>query len=324
MFENRIRFGILSGQQAATFEDYLALWRKTEALGFDTASVMDHIIPVLATDPDAPCFEGLTTLAAMAASTEKLYCGVLAIAVTFRNPALLAKMAATIDHISNGRMELCIGGAWFHREHEQYGYEFPPIGERLRMLGEAAQILKLMWTQPRTTFHGRYYSVNDAVCEPKPVRQPHLPLWIGGGGEKVTLRIAAEHGDGWNGWLFPTEIYQRKVDALARHCESVGRDPATVRRAMNFQAIVGETPQEVEERGRRLASSWGDYDDMRQRSVLGSPEECVEQLLAYVNLGVSDFVMNVRQPADLRALELVAEKVMPVVRREGDLILARR
>ena len=127
MFENRIRFGILSGQQGCSFEDYLALWHRAEELGFDTASLMDHIVPVLTTDLDKPVFEGMTTLAAMAARTEKLACGVLVAAVTFRNPALLAKMASTIDHISNGRMEPGIGGAWFQSEHQQYGY---PLGQR--------------------------------------------------------------------------------------------------------------------------------------------------------------------------------------------------
>ena len=322
LFENKISFGVHSAQQAGSFQDYLELWLTAEELGFEWASVMDHFVAVQTERTELPCFEGMTLLSAMAAHTTRIRCGVLAVGVTYRNPALLAKMASTIDHVSGGRLELCVGGAWFGLEHQQYGYDFPPIGDRLRMLDEAVQIMKGLWTQPRTTFEGRYYTVKDAVCEPKPVQQPHIPLWIGGGGERVTLRIAAEHGDGWNMWLFPMEVYQRKVDALARHCEAVGRDPTTVRRALNFQPMIGESEAEVEERGRRLAADWGNYDDMRQRAVAGTPEQCAEQLLAYVKLGVTDFNMDARLPIDRRAMELVAEKLAPLVKREGARLLA--
>ena len=154
IFNGEIRFGIHAGQQNITLEDYYKLWDTTENLGYDWASVFDHFLPIMS-DPEGPCFEGPTLLSALAARNKKLRCGIIVIGITYRNPAILAKIATTIDHVSNGRMELGIGGAWYELEHNQYGVDFPSIGKRLDMLGEAAKIIKGLWTQKRTTFDGR-------------------------------------------------------------------------------------------------------------------------------------------------------------------------
>lgn len=312
-----IRFGIHSAQQGGTLTDYQYLWQKAEELGFDWASVMDHFLAVQ-TDPNEPCLEGMTLLAAMAARTSRIRCGVLAVGVTYRNPALLAKIATTIDHISGGRLELCLGAAWYELEHRQMGIPFPRVGERIAMLAEAAAILKQLWTQERTTYHGRYYTIEDAVHAPKPVQQPHPPLWIGGVGERKTLRVVAESADGWNCYFMPLPAYLHKLDMLEQHCRAVGRDPSTIRKAVVFQPMVGESQAEVDTRAARLAADFGaDVAAIRPRSVIGSPEECVEQLLPYVKLGVTDFIADVRPPADVRCLELIAGKVAPLLRREA-------
>ncbi len=316
IFEGQIRFGIHAGPQNTTFADYLDLWQTAEVLGYDWASVFDHFMPIGGAPVEGPCFEGLTLLSAMAAHTSRIRCGILVVGNTYRNPAILAKIAATIDQVANGRLELGIGAGWYELEHNQYGVPFYTVGRRIRMLGEAAKIIRSLLNEPRTSFEGRYYKVTDALCEPKPVQRP-LPLWVGGTGEKLTLRVVAESADGWNTFLIPQPDYQRKLDALAGHCRDVGRDPADIRKSLVVQALVGETEAEVRERA-------GSAGAAPQRGVAGTPEQCVEQLLPYVKMGVADFIIGARAPADRRSLELIATKVAPVVKREGAKLLPGR
>lgn len=315
IFNGELRFGIHAGQQNLSLAEYTELWQITERLGYDWASVFDHFLPIMS-DPEGPCFEGLTLLSALAAQTKKLRCGIIVIGITYRNPAILAKIATTIDHVSNGRLELGIGGAWFEMEHMQYGVDFPPIGKRLDMLGEAAQIIKGLWTQKRTTFKGRYYHVTDALHEPKPLQNPHPPLWVGGAGEKKTLRVVAESADGWNTFLMPMDQYQHKLDVLAGHCADVGRDPGDVRKQLGMFAMIGETEAEVAEFKKQAASMQTSGPNMMP--LLGTPEQCVEQLLPYAKAGVGDFLLLVRSPSpeNVRTLELFAKKIVPIVREE--------
>lgn len=324
IFEGQIRFGIHSGQQNTTFDDYLTLWRAAEELGYDWASVFDHFLPIQS-DPEGPCFDGLTLLSAMAAHTTRIRCGVLVVGNTYRNPAILANIATTIDHVSGGRLELGVGAGWYEMEHGQYGVPFRTVGRRIRMLGETAKILKSLWSEHRTSFEGRYYTITDALCEPKPVQQPHIPLWIGGAGEQLTLRVVAESADGWNTFFIPEEAYQRKLDALAGHCRDVGRDPADIRKSLVVQVLVGETEAEVEERAQSVAAARNiDVSALRQFAVVGTPEQCAERLMPYVKLGVGDFIIGARSPADMRSLELIAKKVAPLVKEEARSVLAAR
>jgi F420-dependent oxidoreductase-like protein len=320
IFEGQIRFGIHSGPQNTTFADYLALWKKAEEVGLDWASVFDHFIPMQPADPGGPCFEGLTLLSAMAAHTTRLRCGILVVGNTYRNPAVLANIAATIDHVSNGRLELGIGAGWYEMEHQEYGIPFYTVGRRIRMLGETAKILPKLWTQERTDFKGRYYTISNASCEPKPVQQPSIPLWVGGAGEKMTLRVVAESADGWNTFMLPLDAYRRKLDALAEHCRDVGRDPASIRKSLVMGAVIGETEAEVREAVERAG---GNDAALRAGGVVGTPEQCAEQILEYVRAGVGDFILRARPPANERQLELFAQKVAPLV-REGAGVAAVR
>ncbi len=321
IFGGEIRFGIHSGPQHTTYADYLSLWRAAEDLGYDWASVFDHFIPIQ-TDPEGPCFEGLTLLSAMAAQTSRIRCGVLVIGNTYRHPALLANIATTIDHVSGGRLELGVGAGWWEMEHEEYGIPLPPIGRRIRMLGETLPILKSLWTEPRTTFEGRYYQLTGALCEPKPLQKPHIPLWVGGAGEKLTLRAVAESADGWNTFFMPKADYQHKLDVLAGHCAAVGRNPADVRKSLVVQAVVAKTREKVDERLERLGRSRGvSLEAMRQRAIVGTPEECVEQLLPYVEMGVGDFIIGARAPVDYETLELVATEIAPAVKERGKALI---
>ncbi len=235
--------------------------------------------------------------------------------VTYRHPAVLANMAVTIDHVSGGRLELGIGAAWYELEHDQYGIPFPPIGQRMDMLREASLILKSMWTRHRTTSEGRHLQLADALCEPKPLQSPSIPLWIGGAGERKTLRVVAEMADGWNTFLVPEEEYRRKLDAFAEHCAAVGHDPTDIRKQLGFSVILGETDAELEDRVRERAAATGiDPGELRSRFMALIPERCAEILRPYRDLGVGDFLMLARPPADERSIELLATRVAPALR----------
>ena len=311
IFGDAIRFGVHSGPQNTSFEDYRDLWLHCEELGYEWVSDYDHFYPIYS-DPAGSQFEGLTLLSAMAAHTSRVRCGMLVLGVTYRHPAVVAKMAATIDHVSGGRLELGMGAAWFELEHDQYGIPFPRIGVRMDMLDEACRIMRSLWTQETTTFEGKHYHLKDARLEPKPV-QERLPLVIGGSGERRTLRIVAEHGDVWNTFYGDLEHYRHLLDVLAAHCSDVGRDPGDVRRSLTFRAILGEDEAAAKDRVRAL---YGDQvpEPIRSMMVVGTPEQCVEQLRPYADLGVGDFLLGAMAPLDERTIDLVATSVAPALR----------
>jgi F420-dependent oxidoreductase-like protein len=314
LFPDHLRFGIHAGQQYSDFPSYLELWQTAERLELDWASVFDHFMPIQA-DPAGPCYEGMTLLAAMAAHTERLRCGIIVTGVTYRNPAVLANMAVTIDHVSDGRMELGIGGAWYELEHGQYGIPFPPIGWRLEMMGEAAQILRSLWTQERTTFDGRHYQLRDAMCEPKPLQSPSIPLWIGGSGERVTLRHVAALADGWNTFLMPLDEFDHKLAVLDRHCADVGRPRSEIRIQLVAQAVLGANDADISDQLRERADQLGlTVDELRERVLAMTPDQLAEHLRPYIDRGVGDFLLMARPPIDLRTLELFAGEVAPTLR----------
>jgi F420-dependent oxidoreductase-like protein len=311
IFGDDIRFGVHSGPQHTSFDDYRTRWLRCEELGYDWVSAFDHFLPIHS-DPAGPMFEGTTMLAAMAAHTTRVRCGMLVLGVTYRHPAVVANIAATIDHVSGGRLEMGMGAAWYELEHDQYGIPFPRIGVRMDMLDEACRILRSLWTQETTTFEGRHYQLKDARMAPKPL-QEHLPLVIGGSGERRTLRIVAEHGDIWNTFYGDVDEYRHKVDVLARHCADVGRDPADVRKSLTFRAVLDEDGREAHERARAL---YGDPPPERLQKMLivGTPEQCVERLGGYADLGVRDFLLGALPPIDAPTIELVADRVVPAVK----------
>ena len=274
-------------------------------------SDFDHFLP-LSGDISGPQFEGLTLLSAMAAQTSKVRCGMLVLGVTYRHPAVVANMAATIDHVSGGRLELGMGAAWYEIEHQQYGIPFPRIGVRMDMLDEACHILRGLWTQERFSFEGKHFQLKDAQMEPKPL-QEHLPLVIGGSGERRTLRIVAEHADIWNGFYGDLEHYRHLLDVLGQHCADVGRDPADIRKSLTFRAVVADSEQEAEE---RLQEIWGGPppERMRAMTIVGTVDQCVEGLRPYADLGVGDFLLGSMHPHDWQSIELVASTVAPAIK----------
>ena len=311
VFGDAVRFGVHSGPQNTSYDDYRELWLRAEELGYDWVSDFDHFYPIHS-DPAGPQFEGLTLLSAMAAHTSRVRCGMLVLGVTYRHPAVVANMAATIDHVSDGRLELGMGAAWFELEHDQYGIPFPRIGVRMDMLDEACRIMRSLWTQETTTFEGKHFQLKDARLEPKPV-QEHLPLVIGGSGERRTLRIVAEHGDIWNTFYGDLDHYRHLLDVLAGHCADVGRDSGDVRKSLTFRALLEEDERSARERAAEL---YGDPlpERLQKMMVVGTPEQCVEQLRPYAELGVGDFLLGQLAPVDDRTMELVASEVAPALK----------
>ena len=306
-----IRFGVHCGPENTGFEDYRDLWVRCEELGYEWVSDFDHFLPIFG-DPAGRQFEGTAMLAAMAAHTSRVRCGMLVLGVTYRHPAVVANIAATIDHISGGRLELGMGAAWYEIEHQQYGIPFPRIGVRMDMLDEACRIMRSLWTQETTTFEGRHFQLKNARLEPKPL-QEHLPLVIGGAGERRTLRIVAEHGDIWNTFYGDVDEYRHKLDVLAGHCADVGRDPADVRKSLTFRAVLDADEGAARE---QAAALHGDPlpERLQRMMVVGTPEQCVERLRPYADLGVGDFLLGAMTPIDQQTIELVAESVSPALK----------
>ncbi len=233
--KRRLSFGIKTAPQHTTYEDMLAVWREADAIpAFEHAWLFDHFMP-LGKDPTGPCLEGWTLLAAYAAQTERLRVGLMVTGNTYRHPAVLANMGATVDVISRGRLDFGIGAGWNELEHTAYGIPLYKPGERIARLAEACEVIRLMWTQEAPDFDGRYYQLKGARCEPKPVQKPYPPFVIGGSGEQKTLRVVAQYADIWNFSGGSVDDFIHKSQVLDGHCAAIGRDPASIERSIQLR-----------------------------------------------------------------------------------------
>jgi F420-dependent oxidoreductase-like protein len=235
MTTRRLRFGIKTAPQHTTYDDIARVWEEADVIPIiEHAWVFDHFVP-LGANPAGPCLEGWTLLAALAARTDRLRVGVMVTGNTYRHPAVLANMGATVDALSHGRLDFGIGAGWHEQEHAMYGIPLYAPGERIRRLGEACEVIKRLWTEPVATYDGRYYPLAAATCEPKPVQKPHPPFVIGGSGEQLTLRVVARHAAIWNFAGGSVEEFQRKNAVLDAHCAAIGRDPTTIERSVQVR-----------------------------------------------------------------------------------------
>ncbi|MGA0840607.1 MAG: TIGR03560 family F420-dependent LLM class oxidoreductase [Pseudomonadales bacterium] len=255
-----IALGVHVGQQNMDMAAMRALWRKLDNKGVDWISAWDHFYEAPPKGGTQPHFEAVATLGALAAETRHARLGCLVFYVGYRNPALLAKVATTLDHISGGRFELGIGAGWHIWEASAYGYLFPDIGTRLDMLDEAAQIIRRMLTEERTTFSGKHFQVDDATCLPRPL-QARMPIWIGGVGEKRTLKIVAERADGWNAAYLAPDEFARVNQVLNEWCEEAGRDPKSLKRAVNVTFNLALTESDIPRQRELMRADWGPSAD---------------------------------------------------------------
>ncbi|HKW77620.1 MAG TPA: TIGR03560 family F420-dependent LLM class oxidoreductase [Candidatus Limnocylindria bacterium] len=229
-----VRFGLKLSQQVHPIDAQRDAWKMAEQAGFDHIWPFDHLI-ALGGDPTKPILDGWTVLGAIAEATTRVRLGLNVTGNLYRHPGLLAKIAVTVDHLSAGRLEFGIGAAWNEPEFKQQGLPFPSPADRIRMLDESIRAIKLLWKEPRATFKGRFYQFEDAIAEPKPVQQPHPPIWIGGSGPQRTLRVVARHADVWNGGGPSPEETKDLLRILDEHCAKVGRDRKTIRLSRNFR-----------------------------------------------------------------------------------------
>ncbi|HEX4979316.1 MAG TPA: TIGR03560 family F420-dependent LLM class oxidoreductase [Acidimicrobiales bacterium] len=289
-------FGVHAGLQNTSVEELVGLWRRIEDLGFGWISVWDHFYAADGTGTPE-CLEAVSMHAALACHTSRVRVGCLVYSVGYRHPAVLANAIATIDHLSGGRADIGLGAGWSLVEYEAYGIPFPPVGTRLDQLEEGAACVRGLLREERTDFDGRWFQLRDARCEPRP-RQPALPIWIGGGGEKRTLRIAARYADGWNVPFIAPVDYRRKVEILEGHCADVGRDPSEIRRSVN----VGMAGSEDD-----LRAQFGNIANFVRPGVLmGSDQEILDKVHAYEEAGAQQINIAIRAPWDVAGLERLA------------------
>ena len=272
-----MRFALFIGLGGTTWHDVVSLTRHADATGWDAACLTDHFMP---NTPDkvGDNLECLSALSALAALAPRIRLGSIVLGNTYRHPAVLARTLTNIDIISGGRLIAGIGGAWQQNEHEAYGIPFYTVGERLKRLDEACEVLKALWTQDRANYKGRYYQLTDAPASPKPIQKPYPELLIGGGGEKVTLKIAAKHADHWNTWGGP-RILAAKNAILDKHCATVGRDPKKILRSAVMPLVISDDKADVE-RVRQASIKRMGFDEARaQDTILGGSVAQVQDTL---------------------------------------------
>jgi F420-dependent oxidoreductase-like protein len=301
--------------ELAGIDGAAAKWNKAveiavlaEELGYDSIWVYDHFHNVPRPAHEA-VFECWTTIAAISQRTSRVRLGQMVGCNSYRNPAVLAKITSTVDVISGGRLDWGIGAGWYENEYKGYGFEFPKPKDRIGMLNESVEIVRSMWTQTETDYDGRYYKVSRANCDPKPLQQPHPPIWIGGGGEQLTLRVVAKYADYSNFGGKPEE-WARKREILKGHCKAVGRDEETIGKTWSPEVFIRSTEAEVVAAGTK--SLWGEpFEAWRDANLVGTPEQVSEKIQTYVDLGCTGFIPWCPDYPSTETMELFAQHVMP-------------
>jgi F420-dependent oxidoreductase-like protein len=295
--------------------------RAAENGPFESVWVYDHFHTVPVPTEEAT-HEAWTLMAALGAATSRVRLGQMCTCMGYRNPAYLAKVAATVDVISGGRTEMGIGAGWYEHEWRAYGYGFPRAGERLGQLDEGVQIMRQLWTTGKATLHGRHYQVDGAICRPLPLQQGGVPLWIAGGGEQKTLRIAARYA-AYTNFDGSPEVFRHKSEVLAAHCREVGTDFGAIVRSANYNVLIGESERDVADKLAQIRSRYQRYlppDKVQDRIQLlsnglaGTPEQIAERLAEANGLGMTYAIMYFPEVAyDRSGLTLFAEKVVPAL-----------
>lgn len=281
---SHLRFGVKTAQHHVEYADMLRVWKEADGIeALEHAWLFDHFAPILG-DLDGPCMDGWTLLGALAVETSRIRLGLMVTGNTYRHPAVLAKIATTVDVLSNGRLDFGVGAGWNEYEHSSMGLQLDPPGKRLRRFEEACEIWKRLFTQHLTDFDGKHYQLKEARNEPKPVQKPHPPFVIGGGGEKITLRVVAKYADVWNFNGRDLDTFHHKYSVLKQHCADVGRDPAEIE--CSIQTMI-------------------DYDDL---------QATVDKVQSFVDAGCTHVVFNLLPPYPDGIATRLAEEVIPKIR----------
>jgi F420-dependent oxidoreductase-like protein len=269
------------------YETMTRVAQTADECGYESVWLIDHFHTIPQPSQE-PTFECWTTTAALARDTKRIRVGQMVTCNSYRNPALLAKMASTVDVLSHGRLNFGIGAGWYEQEYRAYGYDFPEAPVRLRQLGEAVQVILAMWTQEEATFEGTYYQVRGAINQPKGVQKPHIPLLIGGSGEKVTLKLVAQYADACNVFGDPAAL-ERKFAILRQHCQTVGRDYDRIQRTAGAMCLMADTDEQA--RALLPEAVKAQFGDRIDASLIGSPETIRQRLSAYEAAGVQEMLL---------------------------------
>jgi F420-dependent oxidoreductase-like protein len=296
----------------------LSVAKTIEAAGYESLWVYDHFHTVPVPTQEVT-YEAWTLMAALAAATDTVRLGQMCTCNGYRPPSYLAKVAVSIDAISGGRLEMGIGAGWYEGEYDGYGYPFPKPSLRIGELDEAVEIMKRMWTEDVVHFEGEHYRLDGAICRPKPVQQPHIPFWIAGGGEKLTLNVAARYAS-YTNFGDNVEEFRRKSAILRDHCADVGTDFDSIVRSSNFNVVCGETEAEVEDKIQTILDRYRPFVTERRlgglermfRANAGTPEQLVAQLRPWADAGLGYAIVYSQEAAyDTSSLELFAREVFP-------------
>ena len=293
------------GEGPEIVEKLRGLVARAENGGFDSFWVMDHFhqIPNVG-QLQEPMLEGWTTQSVVAGFSSRIKLGTLVTGIVYRHPSVLAKVGATLDVLSKGRLIMGIGAAWNVDEATAYGIPFPPVKERMRRLEEAVQIIRRMWTEEKASFNGKFYQIRDAYCNPKPIQKPHPPIMIGGSGERRTLKIVAKYGDACN--LFGSaETVKKKLEVLRKHCDSVGRDYQSITKSRLGRVVIDKNREEVMEAVKGMPE-----ERLREYAIYGTPEEVRRQVEAFRDAGIDYLIVNLQPDRELQGLELFAGEVV--------------
>jgi F420-dependent oxidoreductase-like protein len=297
------------------FERLSDIATTAESSGFDSVFVMDHLHQIASQGPPEHwMLEGNTILAALAARTSRVNLGLLVGGVTYRNPALTAKITTTLDVISRGRAILGIGAAWFEGEHVAYGFDFPSLGERFERLEDALQIYRAMLTQDRATVDGRHHSVREALNNPRPIRGD-IPIMIGGSGEKKTLRMVAQYADASN-FFGNAERVRHLISVLEGHCDRLGRDSSEITKTSLAPFVIAPTHEEAERKVDALRQA-GASERILAMVVAGDPPAIVEQATELLDAGLDALIVNLPDTHDLETVALMGETLGPVLAERG-------
>ena len=310
-----MRFGLqhpifaFDGEGGRIFKTLTARARSAEEGGFDSFWLMDHLIMIPRVGkPEDPMLESWTTLSSLIGVTKKIRLGTLVTGNIYRNPALLAKIGATVDVLSGGRLFMGIGAGWFEEEAEAYGIPYYDVPGRLRRLKEALQIIRGMWSKDSFSFEGKFYKVDKAICMPKPLQKPHPPIMIGGDGEKTLLRLVAKYGDACNLFGGNTAVIKHKLSVLKKHCKAVGRDYNEILKTELLHVIIAKNSREAAS----IAEEEGiSPERLKSRTIFGSPAQVKTGIRELADAGLEYLILNMPPMREETMLKQFAEEVIP-------------
>lgn len=307
-----IDFGVMLRQQKIDFSKIREAAELCDELGFHSIWFYDHILGMGAIDLDI--YEAWTMMSALSQVTSEVRLGTLVLCNSFRQPSLLAKMGATLDVISNGRLEFAIGAGWFEPEYKAYGYPFPDTRTRIEQMRESARIIRSMWTEEKATFTGKHYKIVDAYCNPKPIQKPHPPIIIGGGGERYLLRAVAELADEWNCPATNALDFDRKIAALKKHCTDIGRGINDIRISQQTVCVIARDKKELEEKTLIAKKRYGFFGDIEKFGIIGIPDDCIRKIEANAIKGIKKYTVFFSDYMNPDTLRFFAKEVMPAFR----------